>query len=497
MVSALLCLAVLVGIQYGAGQIFFGGEALVLVLYVQLALIAIAVGQSNARDPDWPLTLAFALLFAALGSAYIALAQALWVWPDSGWMLSLSGYRRAGANLGQPNLLGTLLVMGAASLLYLAQRLNIARSIVSLLFLLLIVGIGVTESRTGLLSSLALAAWWVARRSVFPSMFRWLRVVVCIVVLVSWTWIWPDVLVSFHEVVAVSAEVVPRTAIGSRWVVWPQLWEAVWMRPWLGWGLRGTSTALSSVLDGSSLSEPFTYAHNVVLDMAIGMGLPLTAIALAALSIWAWARIRRAHSTEGWFAVALLVPFVVHSMLEYPFAYAYLLVPGMLAVGMLDHLGTKEPRRKISKNFVACFLVVFGSLLAGVTLEYKEIEEDFTVARFEALNVGKTAAEYKRPDIVLLTQMRALLEAMRATPQPNMPLETLELLRATASRFPWEPVQNCYALSAALNGNLAEAHRQLNVMRAMRGRVRYEAIRVQWDDLARKKYPQLREFAWP
>jgi hypothetical protein len=347
------------------------------------------------------------------------------------------------------------------------------------------------------LSSLVLATWWVLRRAVFPSMFRWRWVVVCVLALVGWMLIWPEVLVSVHEVGAVSADVAPRTAVGTRWVVWPQLWEAVWMKPWFGWGVRATSTALSSVLDGSSLSEPFTYAHNVVLDMAIGMGLPLTVIALVAVGVWGWSKVQRTDSPEDWFAVALLLPFVVHSMLEYPFAYAYLLVPAMLAVGMLEHGGTNEMRRKIPQKLVTGFLVVFSGLVIGVSLEYVEIEEDFRVARFEALNVGKTAAAYKRPDIVLLTQMRALLEATRATPQPNMPLETLELLRATASRFPWEPVQNCYALSSALNGNLAEAHRQLNVMRAMRGRVRYEAIRVQWDDLARKKYPQLREFNWP
>jgi hypothetical protein len=70
-------------------------------------------------------------------------------------------------------------------------------------------------------------------------------------------------------------------------------------------------------------------------------------------------------------------------------------------------------------------------------------------------------------------------------------------LRATASRFTWVSVQNCYALSAALNGNVPEAQRQLKVMRAMYGESRYQAIRLQWDTLAQDKYPQLQGLAPP
>ena len=113
------------------------------------------------------------------------------------------------------------------------------------------------------------------------------------------------------------------------------------------------------------------------------------------------------------------------------------------------------------------------------------------------MNVGKTAADYERPHIVLLTQLRALLEVTRTVPHPNMSQDNLLLLRSAASRFPWVPVQNCYALSAALNGNVPEAQRQLKVMRAMHGEERYEAIRVQWDTWAQEKYSQLQGLAPP
>ncbi|WP_413857737.1 Wzy polymerase domain-containing protein [Candidatus Aalborgicola defluviihabitans] len=41
-----------------------------------------------------------------------------------------------------------------------------------------------------------------------------------------------------------------------------------------------------------------------------------------------------------WYCLAVVVPVAVHSMVEFPFAYAYFLVPVMFALGALDgHLG--------------------------------------------------------------------------------------------------------------------------------------------------------------
>lgn len=496
-VTALLCLALLVGLQYVGGQIYFGGDAVAMLVYIQLCLGAVLLGQIYAEDPKWPQALALALLLAALGSALVALAQVLWVWNDYGWILSTSGYRRPGANIGQPNHLATLLVMGAASLIYLDQRLEISRPTLVLLSLLLLMGMGITESRTGLLSGVALSVWWFLRRRVFAPMPKWPWIGCGVVALITWMWIWPLVITSIHELGLTASGVGLNTAAGTRLQVWQQLWEAIWIKPWLGWGLLGTPVALSTVLEAHQLSEAFTYAHNIILDMAIGMGVPLTVLALVVLVIWGVARLRSVRTPEAWYAVGLLVPFVIHSLLEYPFAYAYFLVPAMLAVGILERNYSPSGGKRISRKVFAGYVIVFTGLLMAVAVEYMAVEEDFVVARFEALNVGKTAADYERPHIVLLTQLRALLEVTRTVPNPNMTPTDLQLLRATASRFTWVSVQNCYALSAALNGNVPEAQRQLKVMRAMYGESRYQAIRLQWDTWAQDKYPQLQGLAPP
>jgi hypothetical protein len=366
-----------------------------------------------------------------------------------------------------------------------------------LLSLLLLMGMGITESRTGLLSGVAMSVWWFLRRRVFAPMPKWPWIGGGVVALITWMWIWPLVITSIHELGLTASGVGLNTAAGTRLQVWQQLWEAIWIKPWFGWGLLGTPVALSTVLEAHQLSEAFTYAHNIILDMAIGMGVPLTVLALVVLGIWWVARLRSVRTPEAWYAVGLLVPFVIHSMLEYPFAYAYFLVPVMVAVGMLERNYSPSGGRIISRKIFAGSVIVFTGSLMVVAVEYMAVEEDFVVARFEALNVGKTAADYERPHIVLLTQLGALLEVTRTVPHPNMTPTDLQLLRATASRFTWVPVQNCYALSAALNGDVPEAQRQLKVIRAMHGARAYEGIKANWTELANTKYPQLQGLAPP
>lgn len=496
-ITALLCLSVLIAIQYATGQIEFGGDATVLLAYVFLCISALLIAQWHGDDAAWPTALASALLVTALVSALIALIQALGVWAVSDWILQYSGFRRPGANLGQPNHLATLLVMGAASLIYLKQRLNISRSVTVLLSLLLLLGMGITESRAGLLGGITLCLWWFARRQVFAHGVRWTCVMAIALGLVAIMWVWPPLISRIQEAGPLQNWVTINTTTSGRMEVWQQLWEAVWIKPWLGWGLRGASAALNAVQHNYAQSSPFTYAHNIIIDMLIGMGIPLAALALCAAGVWMWQRVKNAQTMQSWYAIGLLIPFGIHSLFEYPFAYAYFLVPAMLAIGMLEGNSKRSMVINISKKIILGFLFLFGSLLIWLGVEYINIEEDFRIARFESVNLGQPPAGYEHPNIILLTQLKALVAVTRTTPRPNMPHDELVLIRKVTLRFPWVPVQNCYALSLALNGEPTEAIRQLKVLRATHGEKVYEGIKANWTELAHAKYPQLNVLALP
>jgi hypothetical protein len=494
-IKALLALELLIALQYASGYIVFGGGALMLLIYTHLCITTLLVAQEGPGNASWPKALAIILLAAALASALIALTQALWVWSDSDWIFPHSGFRRPGANMGQPNNLGTLLLMGAASLIYLDQRLNISRVTAVVLSLVLLLGIGIAESRTCLLSALGLCLWWIIRSRTIGDASRWPWVLGAVLTLISLMAVWPPFISLIHEpgtASSLSQGATINVAAGTRIVVWPQLWQAAWLNPWLGWGLGNVSAAHNAVLHSYSVAEPFTYAHNIVLDVAIGLGLPLTGLALWAGGIWAWRRVRSVESAESWYAVAILIPFSVHSLLEYPFAYAYFLIPAMLAIALLEQQNTIDAGVVISRKVLVASLIAFSGLLGWMAVEYLKIEEDFRVARFEALKVGQTPADYERPNIIVLTQLKAMVTATRMEAHPDMSNEDVALLRSVALRFPFVSTLNHYALSLALNGNPQEAVRQLKVMRALYGAEQYAKIRGSWIDLANTKYPQLK-----
>jgi hypothetical protein len=227
------------------------------------------------------------------------------------------------------------------------------------------------------------------------------------------------------------------------------------------------------------------------------MGVPLTALLVLVTGAWLWRRGQSANQLLSWYCLAVVLPVAVHSMLEFPFAYAYFLVPVMFVLGVLERTAASKPALSVGARPAVLLLFIASFIGVWSVVEYVSIEEDFRVARFEALRVGQTPSDYQRPTVVLLTQLSALLDGSRILPRPGMKADELALAKNVALRYPWTATQNRYALSLALNGDPEEAIRQLRVMRTLHGEGTYEEIKANWDNLARNKYPQLRELKLP
>jgi O-antigen ligase len=502
---AVALMMVVVVCQTLTGLIPFLGDSLILLFYLSLCFMSIAVGFDAA---DWANPrirffsawsalqyLAGCLLAIAVCSVLIGIVQSFDVWPSAGWIVRLHTLRRPGANFGQPNHLATFILMGLASLVYLFESVKLSKSFALSMLTLLVFGLALTESRSGILSLVLLTVWWFARRRSAGFITPPAVVIATGTGLFAFLFIWPPLFTYIQEggwsAAIVSSQI--NVAGGTRLVIWPQLIAAVLRHPWLGWGLREVSTAHNAVLDSYIQGEPFTYAHNIILDLAVGMGLPLTFIAVGAALVWIGHRLQKSVTLIPWYCIALILPMTVHSMLEFPFAYAYFLAPVMFAVGFLERTVYPERIIKIPLRAALSGWIVIGLLMAWSMIEYIKIEEDFRIARFEALRVGNTPADYHRPKVYLLTQLDALLEGSRVVPSRNMSPERLELSRKVAMHFPWTAVQNRYALCLALNGQKTEAIRQLKVMRAMHGRKNFEGIAMHWNTLGDSKYPELKD----
>ncbi len=498
--AAPLCvLAAILCIQWGAGLIVFGGDVFVYVAYFLLCVACIAVGFTSAREGSYDArVLASILVIGAMCSAIIAFAQTFEVWASIEWIHRSAYSRRSGANLGQSNQLATLLLMGIASAVYLFERGKFSAMLTSILIGVLLTALAITESRAGVLGFCMLNIWWFAKRKATNSRINPWFVVLCVLAFTFMFWEWPKLLTEVYQPgVPATATATANTVAYNRWIVWPQLLHAVMLRPWFGWGFGQVSTAHNAVLDAYPKSELYTYSHNILLDFALGIGIPATLMLVLLVGAWLWRRLRTSQQLEPWYCIAVVIPVATHSLVEFPFAYAYFLVPIMLSIGVLEGMRAVRPVLQLGVRSLTASLLVVTAAAAWSVPEYLRIEEDFRVVRFEAVGIGKTKADYQRPRVHLFTQLDALLHGARIVPRPGMSDEEIELARVVALHFPMIATQNRYALSLALNDNRTEALRQLRVMKAQQDPIAYQKIAAVWTAMANEKFPQLLELELP
>lgn len=488
-------LAILVA-QWSAGLIAWHGQAIVVALY--LALIGIALGwgwreasqvraEGHLAIGEW---LAWALLVGCLLSLFVAMAQVLDIWQGQSAILRMPTVRRPGANLGQPNHLATLFVMGLMGVVYLQVLGRIGLGLFLLLALLFSAGVAVTESRTGLIALVALSIWCLWRRPAAEAPIARAWFLILPVFAGGLFVVWPHLFQKWSMGAAAAASGVERlTSSGSdsRVALWSQALEASWLRPWFGWGMRDTAAAHNAVAHAADYSLPFTYSHNIVLDMAIWIGWPLTLLVTVAILIWLVARCVRPQSPTGWFGMGLLIPFGIHSLLEFPYAYAYLLMPAMIGVGYAAAAG--RPSRTVAIPMPLAWAGMAVIAVAGLwsVVDYLRVEEDYRDARFEMLRIGPPRTT-PPPKILLLDQMGDLLASTRIAIKPDMSAAELELLRGAALHNPWSGTQYRFAHALALNGQTGEAMRQLRVLKAQHGKKAHDALRGQIEESLAKHH---------
>ncbi|HEY8976321.1 MAG TPA: Wzy polymerase domain-containing protein, partial [Burkholderiaceae bacterium] len=121
--------------------------------------------------------------------------------------------------------------------------------------------------------------------------------------------------------------------------IWAQSLQLVKAQPWLGVGWGDFNLAWTLTPFGARSAGLVDNAHNLVLQLAVELGVPLallmTGLLLAALVLAARRTWRLAGDAGLGARAALMIVVVigVHSMLEYPLWYAYLLLPTAWAFG--------------------------------------------------------------------------------------------------------------------------------------------------------------------
>ena len=97
------------------------------------------------------------------------------------------------------------------------------------------------------------------------------------------------------------------------------------------------------------------------------------------------------------------------------------------------------------------------------------------------LRIGPEGQADNPTKLHLLTQLRAVNEAGRLQPKPGMRPEEIATLRRVADHYAWSGARYRYATALALNGDAAEASRQMRILRVQHGDELHDKLQGQLD----------------
>lgn len=464
-----VAVACIPALQHVMGTIHLSGDALINFIYLLGFAAALTAGYNlrkiDKSHPVLTLWLAGTFLIASTISIWLALYQ-WFLQPGNIWIADLPPNARPFANLGQPNHLATLLSMGLAAALFFYEKHLLHRISSSFLAILLLFGIALTQSRTPWLMAIFFIVLWLWK---FNSSQRRLPR--------TWAFAWVAVFIGFIFILPHLAQwlqlgdttsVSKRAQAMERWDLYVQFYQAIIHGPLWGYGWQQVSTAQLAITPLYPVAIYTEYTHNILLDLLIWNGPILGSVIIVAITYYLLRLAFLARSTENLFVVMAVGFFLLHSMLEYPHAYAYFLLPVGLLIGILQADFPCKTWR-IPRWCVLIFLIVSVGLYAVIWQEYRVIEEDYRLMRFEQNRVGTLKADQPAPDVILLTQLQALTKHSRLPATADMSAEELDDVSRFAQRFTHPAALFKYAQALALNGQPDAAYQQLMLIKNLHG----------------------------
>lgn len=481
-----LLIACLVGVpllQFIFGIIPFAGQAWVSASYLLALLIAILCGfrLEDARTGLLPDALFAAIGIASVLSVGLQLYQ--WLHLDGLGILSMGFVGgRPYANLGQPNQLGTLLLLGILASAWGYEKKKIGATGAILMAIFVLFGIVLTQSRTAWIGIIIiLGAIWVWRG-------QWSSKRLPRIALVLGIYFFLANLAVPWMVETFNIPVLEKRELGIkendlRLLAWRLFIDAVLQNPWFGYGLTGLGHAqLSVALEHPALSSTFHHSHNLFMDLVLWLGIPLGALVVIFVLRWIFRKLRKVSAAEDKLLLIFVMILGNHAMLELPLHYVYFLLPLGFVIGVLEkrlpdsQLFFTTPRWTLFTFWIAAaFLFLF------LVQDYLRVEENYYALRFERARIG-TLPPQDPPEVVLLTQLREELRLARYKPVSDVDDAEIEWLRKAAYISPGTSEIYRLATTLALNERPLEAGIELQKLCKIVPKHQCDLVKRVWEE---------------
>ena len=305
-----------------------------LILLAAARSLATPTHSATAQSNQWVPTAAMAWLIAGVISSCIGLLQYFGVADALGPWVSPTRVGEAFANLRQRNQFASLMNIALASLIWWAVSATdklganapthprrLAWGMVTAVFLA--VGNAASSSRTGLVQLVLLLllshVWGLWR---LGPVRRLLLVTVAVYGLAVLALPWLAGLDLFLHGLGARLRAGDEPC-SSRLTLWSNVLHLIAQKPWLGWGWGELDYAhYTTLYEEPRFCEILDNAHNLPLQLAVEMGIPL-ALLVSGSFVWWVARRRPWLETDpgrqlAWSVLAMIL---LHSLLEYPLWY--------------------------------------------------------------------------------------------------------------------------------------------------------------------------------
>lgn len=444
--------------QWLFGIVLFFGDALLAFFYLSAfsgaTIIAHTFGFSNSQKKSVE-SIALSLVLIGVISTWIAIIQWLRLW-ETIWIHSLPAGARPYANLAQPNNFSSLMWVAFLSLYFLYERKRVGVLGLAIVGSFLVGGAALAQSRTS----------WV--------------VLVVLLVIVSIHWmlfkqkVWqrvalPICAMGVFYALSVGASELTGFLFGSdipllrneftdvRTDMWVSFIHAINERPWFGYGWGQVSLAQLDVAEMYPAVGLTQYSHNLFLDLLIWNGLPIGFLFFS-LVVFFWIRIfLYAYSEKGFYCLCCFSALLIHGLLEYPHAYSYFLLLagffiGISAFEVIDYSQFRGSGRKfhilvdtLNRSVSKCYMVsdyvlvpcvlLFSVSLAVSWWDYRLLEEDHRLLRFEAASIGTLKADQKAPDVFIFDQLQGFTWVARTNSFDDLTEGEQQLIEDVARRY--------------------------------------------------------------
>ncbi|HRD95592.1 MAG TPA: Wzy polymerase domain-containing protein [Rubrivivax sp.] len=351
------------------------------------AVLLVTAGAGARRDANAaPVFAIFCWAWLIAGLLNVAIAVVQVFRPDlaDGDWIAVSGIAgRAVGNLRQPNHLSSLLLWACIATVALLQMRRLAWRWAAACMAALVFAVVLTASRTGLLSVGLLALWGLLDRRLDRAA-RGLLLAAPLLYAVSWFGMAQWAAHFAHEFGG-TQRLAESDISGSRFGIWANTLALIRAHPWTGVGFGEFNFAWTLTPFPGRPVAFFDHTHNLPLQLAVELGLPLSTLVMGLLLAGLWLGGRRALQADGDLGTAqrsamLMVLMIgLHSLLEYPLWYAYFLLPTAWAWGFALQDGSPPPGAELRRPLLPAIgglLLIVGAMLS--VLDYARVAAIFS-----------------------------------------------------------------------------------------------------------------------